>query len=51
MRIRVQGLPEEAEKASELIGTVMDVISSSGRRCLRGESREVFIYLEIRLPR
>ena len=49
MRIRIQGLPDEAEAAAKLIGRVTDVITSSGQRPLRGNSKEVFIYLEVRI--
>jgi hypothetical protein len=49
VKIRLMGLPDEVDQALERIEQVLDVIDNSGHRPLRGDSRQVFAYLEIRL--
>ncbi len=50
MKIRVQGLDEEVREAINLMQPVFDVISVSGNYQNRGDSREVRVYLEVRMP-
>lgn len=49
MKIRLMGLPEEVDDATERLKQVVHVIDDSGHRPLRGDSRLVFVYLDVRL--
>ncbi|MEV5408581.1 hypothetical protein AB0K60_07060 [Thermopolyspora sp. NPDC052614] len=50
MKIRIISLPEEAEQAADLIARALDVIEVSEPYPSRGNSRNVRIYIEARLP-
>jgi hypothetical protein len=50
MKIRIIGPPEEAEQATDLIANALDVIEVSQPYPCRGNSRNVRIYIEARLP-
>ncbi|WP_192808905.1 hypothetical protein [Actinomadura montaniterrae] len=49
MKVRLMGLPDEVDQATARLKQVFDVIDVSAHRPLRGQSRQVFVYLEIRL--
>ncbi|WP_242884097.1 hypothetical protein [Actinomadura litoris] len=48
MKIRLMGLPTEVDQAAERLKQMFDVIDVSAHRPLRGQSRQVFVYIEIR---
>jgi len=50
MKIRITGLPDEVEHAAAEIGSVLDVVETSAPYPCRGISRQVRLYLEVRLP-
>ncbi|WP_242903688.1 hypothetical protein [Actinomadura terrae] len=49
MKIRLMGLPDEVDQATERLKQLFNVIDISAHRPLRGQSRQVFVYIEIRL--
>jgi hypothetical protein len=49
MQIRIVGTAAEVAQAAERMGTVLDVLESSGSRPRRTGS-QVSLYLEVRLP-
>jgi hypothetical protein len=49
MRIRLVGLPEEVKEGMERVGKVFDVVQSSRVMPVRGNSRLVRVYIEVRL--
>lgn len=50
MKIRIIGLPDEAEQAADLIARTLDVIEVSAPYPTRGNSRNIRIYIEAQLP-
>ncbi|WP_219471267.1 hypothetical protein [Nonomuraea rhizosphaerae] len=50
MKIRIIGLPDEVEQAAATIADVLDVVETSAPYPCRGASRQVRLYLEVRLP-
>lgn len=50
MKIRIIGLPDEVAQAADLIARTFDVIEISDPLLCRGASRNVRIYIEVRLP-
>ncbi|MFC3982481.1 hypothetical protein [Streptosporangium jomthongense] len=51
MKIRLFGLPDEVEQAVPLIEGAFDVVEPSDPYPSRGNSRQVRVYMEVRLPR
>ncbi|WP_433239926.1 hypothetical protein [Actinomadura nitritigenes] len=49
MKVRLMGLPDEVDQATDRLKQIFDVIDVSAHRPLRGQSRQVFVYIEIRL--
>ena len=49
MKLRLIGLPDETAIAAERIAGVLDVVEASAPLPCRGESRQVRVYLEVRL--
>jgi hypothetical protein len=49
VKVRLMGLPDEVDQAAARLKEIFDVIGVSAHRPLRGESRQVFVYIEIRL--
>ncbi|MFF4417466.1 hypothetical protein ACFYY8_33495 [Streptosporangium sp. NPDC001559] len=50
MKIRLLGLPDETAQAVDLLAQTFDVIDVSDPYPMRGASRQVRVYIEIRLP-
>ncbi|MEU7743360.1 hypothetical protein [Nonomuraea sp. NPDC049158] len=50
MKIRITGLPDEVDHAATEIARVLTVIETSTPYPCRGNSRQVRLYLEARLP-
>jgi hypothetical protein len=51
MRIRLIGLPDEVKAATDRIAHDFDLVETSPTMPCRGNSRQVRVYLEIRLTR
>ncbi len=49
MKIRIIGLPEEVAIAAERIAGVLDLVEAFAPLPCRGDSRQVRLYLEVRL--
>jgi len=49
VKIRLMGLPEEVTTAADRIAEVLDVVDTSDAYPSRGTSRQVRVYLEVRL--
>ncbi|WP_153262177.1 hypothetical protein [Nonomuraea phyllanthi] len=50
MKIRIIGLPDEVDQAAAQIAHVLTVVETSAPYPCRGNSRQVRLYLEARLP-
>ncbi|MEU6790016.1 hypothetical protein ABZ912_63500 [Nonomuraea angiospora] len=50
MKIRIIGLPDEVTQAADLIARTFDAIEISAPLPCRGNSRNMRIYTEVRLP-
>lgn len=50
VKIRITGLPDEVDHAATEIARVLTVIETSTPYPCRGNSRQVRLYLEARLP-
>jgi hypothetical protein len=50
MKIRIIGLPDEVTQAADIIAAAFDVIEISDPYPCRGNTRNVRIYAEVRLP-
>ncbi|MGH3377649.1 MAG: hypothetical protein ACRDS0_03805 [Pseudonocardiaceae bacterium] len=49
MKIRLIGLPDEVMAAAERVSDVFDLVDTSDALPCRGNSRQVRVYLEVRL--
>ena len=49
MKIRLMGLPDEVMAAAERVADVFDLVDASEATPCRGNSRQVRVYLEVRL--
>lgn len=50
MKIRLMGLPGEVADALTVLRAHLDVVEASGTIPNRGESRQVRVYVEARIP-
>lgn len=49
VKIRLIGLPDEVKAAAERVAEVMNLVDTSEALPCRGNSRQVRVYLEVRL--